>query len=188
MYFKHNTIDEVIKLLESYRDEAQAKIEAWKTVEIKKKKNGEEYSKIGQATVNASFGKYTPVEDVFHPYLTIMCKSCGRWIEDNVQAFYYVDELPVEERNRDVIYKESWSRATSPMTAEELRKTISEYIEKLEAHKNSLERQIANASVMFEKYRNAIANAEKELEEADKKLREKDWQTTSLYYAITSTR
>lgn len=188
MYFKHRTVDEVIKELEEYRDSVKAKIDVWKTVEIKKKKNGEEFAKLSQAVVNAHFGKYTPVEDFTHPYLTVICRS-GRWFEDSVQAFYYVDELSVEDRNREVTYnKNSWSRETSPMNAAELRKAITDYIDKLEKHKISLEKQIANAPVLFENYRKAIEKAEKELEAADKEIREKDIYPTSLYYCITATR
>ena len=187
MYFKYNNVSEVIELLTSYKIETEAKIEAWKQVEIKKKKNGEEYAKIGQATVNAKFGQYYPVEDAFHPYITV-CFKCGyKYMTDNVQAFYYVDELSVAERVRDVVWKDGWSRATSPLNAEELRTKISEYIEKLEKHKISLEKQIDAAPTMFNKFREAIEKATKELTQSDLEIREKEIYPTSLFYAITST-
>lgn len=188
MYFKYNNVSEVIELLTNYKIETEAKIEAWKQVEIKKKKNGEEYAKIGQAMVNAKFGQYYPVEDAFHPYVTVCIWYGCRHTTDSVQAFYYVDELPVVERVRDVVWKDGWSRATSPLNAEELRTKISEYIEKLEKHKINLEKQIEAAPTMFNKYREAIEKATKELERSDLEIREKEIYPTSLYYAITSTK
>ena len=187
MYFKYNNVSEVIELLTGYKKETEAKIEAWKQVEIKKKKSGEEYAKISQAMVNAKFGQYYPVEDCFHPYITV-CFKCGyKYITDSVEAFYYVDELPVEKRVREVVWKNSCMRAVSPMSAEELRTKISEYIERLEKHKISLEKQIEAAPTMFNKFREAIKRANDELTQSDLELRKQDIYPTSLYYAITST-
>ena len=188
MYYKYRTIEEVIKHLNDYKTETRATIEAWKSVEIRKKKDGEEYAKISQAIVNAKFGQYYPVEDFTHPYITVHFKHDHAYKSDNLEAYYYMDTLTEEQRkNREVILHESWSRATSRMTADELRIAIQRRINQLEKHEKSLERQIENAPVMFKQYRDAIAKIEKEFEEADKQLRDiGEIYPTSLYYAIKS--
>jgi hypothetical protein len=188
MYWKHDTLKEIVSILEDYKDETIVKIKEWKSVEIKKKKNGEEYARIGQALVNASFGRYTPVEDGFHPYLTVTFKCGYKWMSDNMQAFFYVDELPEDQRERSVVYKDGWSRPTSPMTAEELRQAITNYIKGLEEHLTELEKQIAMAECMFTEYRKAIEEAEKHIEALDKTIRKKDIYPTSLYHLIKATR
>lgn len=185
MYYKYQTLEEVIKHLEEYKTETRAKIDAWKSVEIKKKKNGEEFARLSQALVNAKTGQYYPVEDATHPYLTVTFKHGYKWISDQLEAFYYMDTLTEEQRkDRYVIPHESWSRATSPMTADELRRHILWYIERLEEHEKSLEKQIECAPEMFKAYRSAIEKAEKDLETAVKQF----GNHHSLYYAIISTR
>lgn len=189
MYFKYKTVEEVINHLQDYLNETNKKIEAWEKVEVRKKKNGEDFARISQSFINAEFGKYTPVEDAFHPYLTVSFTHNHRYWTDEIEAFYYVDELPKDKQDRETIYKSSWSRATSPLTVEELCEKIASHIETLKQNAESLKLQIENAPIMFNTYRQAIADAEKALETADKELRKLkphlgDLYPTSLYYAI----
>lgn len=83
------SLNEVINTLENYKAEAVAKAEAWRAVEIAKKKDGTEYQKIGQAVTGAKFGHYYPVEDAQHPYLTISTRTkTGKYTTDSAPAFF----------------------------------------------------------------------------------------------------
>lgn len=186
MYFKHQTLHEITTILEEYKHETIAKIETWKQVKIKKTKLGEEFKNLGQALEWAKLGSYYPVEDTHHPYLTI--RHNYKYGTDHLQAFYYVDELPEDKRDRKVIYKDGWSRPTSPMTAEELRQAIADHIKGLEEHLKDLDKQLAMAECMFTEYRKAIEEAEKHIEALDKTIRSKDIYPTSLYHLIKSVR
>lgn len=189
MYFKYNTLDEVIKNLEDYRLDTIAKIEAWKQVIIKKKKNGEEFARLSQSLENAKTQYYYPTEDAFHPYLTVIYTDRCHTKTDHLAIFYYVDDLSPEDcANRYLCPTPSYLRQTSPYTVDEIRGAIQTYIASLEVHKEYLEKQIEVAPILFEKYRKAIKQAEKELEDADKELRKADIYPTSLFYAITSTK
>lgn len=185
MYWKYKNVDEIIKLLNGYKSEAEAKLELWKVVEVRKKKDGSEFAKLSAAVDGARFGRYTPVEDAHHPYLTVCGRTaCGRWIEESVQMYYYVDELPAEKRNRDIIYGGGYLRETSPFNAEEVREAITKHIAYLEDYITRLEAEIENAPAMFTAFRTAVENAEKALGEADKPLRKGEKYPTFLYYAI----
>lgn len=187
MYWKYKNVDEIIKLLNGYKTEAETKLELWKAVEVRKKKDGSEFAKLSSAIVGARFGRYTPVEDAHHPYLTVCGRnSRGLWIEDSVHMYYYVDEMPVAARNRDVIYGGGFLRKTSPFNADEVREAITKHIAYLEDYITRLDAEIENAPAMFTAFRTAVENAEKELEATDKPLRKGDLYPTSLYYAIVS--
>lgn len=186
MYWKYKTIEEVIKHLNGYKADYEAKIELWKAVEVRKKKDGSEFVKLSTAVVGARFGQ-SRIEDYMHPELTVCGRSSrGLWVSESVDAYFYVDELPVEKQNRETIYKTSWSRPTSPYNAEELREAIQKHIKKLEEHIEELNAEIEAAPQLFTAYREAIKKAETELEEADKKIRKNAMYPTSLFYAIQS--
>lgn len=160
MFFKYNSIDEVIAKLNEYLDEATAKREAWAAVSVLKRKDGEEYERIGQAVKGAAFGKYSYVEDSAHPYLTICTKTAaGRYVSDSIPAYFYVDELPDDDpRRKD--YKRQLVRQTTPQTADELRRSIAEAAARYSKNIEAYTRQIAAAPVAYKNYREAIQKAE----------------------------
>lgn len=54
IYYKHRTAAEVVEALTEALEETKARRTAWASVEIAKKKNGEEFEQIGRAVKNAS--------------------------------------------------------------------------------------------------------------------------------------
>lgn len=160
MFFKYNSIDEVIAKLNKYLDEATAKREAWAAVSVLKRKDGEEYERIGQAVKGAAFGKYYLVEDSAHPYLTICTKTAaGRYVSDSIPAYFYVDELPDDDpRRKD--YTPQFVRQTTSQTAEELRKSIAKTIALYSKSIDEYKQQIAAAPIAYKHYREALQQAE----------------------------
>lgn len=175
------TLNEIIKTLEEYKSEAEALAKAWTSVKINKKKNGEEFARISQAIEGAYLGKYTPVEDGLHPYLTIYARTeAGKYINDNTQAYFYLDELPDTDERKKAYFRQLL-RQTTPQTANELRKTIKETAEKWTKRANNYAEQIKKAPTAYENYRKATQEAEKQLK-ADTLI--KDKYPNSLYYLI----
>lgn len=160
MFFKYNSIDEVIAKLNEYLDEATAKREAWAAVSVLKRKDGGEYERIGQAVKGAAFGKYYLVEDSAHPYLTICTKTAaGRYVSDSIPAYFYVDELPDDDPRRKE-YVPQFVRQTTPQTAGELRKSIAKTIALYSKSIDEYKQQIAAAPIAYKHYREALQQAE----------------------------
>lgn len=180
------TLSEVINTLENYKAEAIAKAEAWRAVDIAKKKDGTEYQKIGQAVTGAKFGQYYPVEDAQHPYLTISTRTkTGKYITDSAPAFFYLDELPKDDERR-AAYVPQLFRQTTPQTAEELRENIKERAEMWEEHAADYVEQIAKAKKAYNHYIKAIEAANKQLiidTQTTRTAKNKYTQST-LYYEI----
>lgn len=181
-YFKYKSVDEITNKLNEYINEATAKREAWAAVAVLKRKNGEEYERIGQAVKGARFGGYYPVEDKEHPYLTVTAQKSGRYYTDSLQAFFYVDELPADDPRRQN-YVRSFLRQTTPATPDELRRMIAERVEALTKTIKEYNDQIAAAPKAFEHFREAIEEADRKLK--SEALADKSIYFSSLYYLIT---
>lgn len=129
---------EIKKLQEKisgYIAEYKAKAEAWKKVTINYKKDGSNFANLNQSFTGANLGRYTPVEDKEHPYLTISYSS-PRWESDSLQIFAYCDEENKEYKNK------SFVRDTRVLTVEEIKQKIEDHIryceQKTEVYKNDL--------------------------------------------------
>ena len=182
MYFKYNTLDEVITELEKRRKEAEAKRNAWAMVRINKKKNGDEFARIGQAVDGAKVGGYYPVEDSTHPYLSICTRAngCG-YVSDEMPIYWYLDEMPKDDPRR-AEYVPQFIRQTTPKTPDEIRAALTERVAMYTERVKSYDEQIKNAPEVFRAYRDAIAKANKELETASGKT---GIYNTFLYYLVS---
>lgn len=190
MIFEYQTAEEVVRHLRELREDAEARAAAWARVAVRKKKSGEEFAQLARAVDGAEFGKYSPVEDGCHPYLTIFYKVGREYKFDHIPAFFFIDELPEDKRDRAIIYGGVLMRDTSPMRAEELREAISAEVTRARAKAERLKRQEERAEKAFAAYRTAIDVATALLLQT---CAECDGETVpawqrgrnSLYYAIT---
>lgn len=190
MNFKYQTAEEVVQHLRELREDAEARAAAWARVAVRKKKSGEEFAQLARAVDGAAFGKYSPVEDGGHPYLTISYKVGRVYKFDQIPAYFYIDELPKDKRDRAIIYGGVLMRETSPMSAEELREAIAAEVTRARAEAERLKRQEERAEKAFAAYRSALDVATALLLQT---CAECDGETVpawqrgrnSLYYAIT---
>ena len=175
------SLEDIKKELNNYLEEHEAKAIAWANVKINKKKNGEDFARFSQALENGYVGKYTPVEDGLHPYITIYTKTkSGKYVEDNIPIFYYLDELPNEDERKKA-YKTQLLRQTTPMTNDEIMNAIKNHINKHNNYIERLKNDLKNAEKAYNNYKKALEDAEKQLL---KDTQHTTQNSSSLYYAI----
>ena len=183
MYFQYNNFEEIKKDLQDLINDYSAMVEAWQSVAIEKKKNGEEFAQIGRALKNAKLGQYYPFEDAGHPYITIAYKS-GYYKTDSLPIFFYEDGLPKDNIIREALSVGYYIRQTYKMTADDIRNAINNRIGEYKKYIISLKTQLKCGEKMFNTFRNSIQNAIDKLKEEDLKIRDDKPFPTSLYHKI----
>ena len=164
--------------LESYIKDYEKRLELWKAVSFKTKKDGTPFKKLSMAIDGAKFNCYYPVEDELHPYLTVDTYNNGVYTIDHLQAFWYLDELPeVDERRKD--YQHTFIRQTTPQTLDELKLSIERHIQKLERYITITKEEVELIDKLYDKYLEVATNLKNEL---NKELYQTEY--TTLYYAI----
>ena len=150
-------------------------------MKIEKKKDGNEYSRLSQGLKNGFLGKYTPIEDGLHPYITIYTRTeHGNYIDDNLAIFHFLDELPdTDERKKD--YRRQVVRQTTPMTNDEIREKINYIIERYKTRLETYKKDLENSEKAYNNYKTALENAEKQLL---KDTGHTIQNSSALYYAI----
>lgn len=183
MVFTYNTISDVTNELKNRRSDAIAKRDAWQKVTVDKKKNGDEFARIGQAVNGARIGQYLPVEDDLHPYLTVCARNSqnGDYIRDEMRIFWYLDELPKEDERR-AAYIPQCVRQTTPKTPDEIRAAIKQRVEMYNEKITSYDEQIKKAPAAFKAYRDAITKATAKL---IKTAGKNGVLNNSLYYLVS---
>ena len=174
-------LEQIKRTLNNYLEEHEAEVEAWQQVKIEKKKNGEEFARLSQALKNGYIGKYYPVEDGLHPYITIYTKTkSGKYVNDSMPIFYYLDELPnTDERKKDL--RPQFVRQTTPMTNDEIMNAIKNHINKHNKSIEGLKRDLDNAEKAYNNYMQALQQAEQQLKADTQYDLDKH---SSLYYEI----
>lgn len=189
LYFKYNTAEEVKNELQDRLNGINAEIAAWREVTIDRKKDGSEFAQIGRAIKGAKLSTEYPAHDAAHPVLYVYFKNGNKYENNYINAFYFCDEMPDKGASRETVYNGGFIRATSPMTAKELRQAITAHIAKLEKLAEAYEKQITICEKAFAVYRQKITEAEKELKAlCDTTKRPEQIGETSLYYEITRIR
>lgn len=187
MYFQYNNFEEIKKSLQDSLKDYMAMVEAWQSVTIEKKKNGEDFAQIGRALKNAKLGQCYPVEDAGHPYVTISYES-GYYKTDSLPIFFYENELPKDNIDRNKLLVGYCTKQTYQMTTHDIRNAIKNRVEKYKKYIVSLKNQLKYGEKMFNTFRNSIQNAIDKLKEEDLKIRDDKLFPTSLYYKIIESR
>lgn len=185
MYFK-NDLEAIKKQLAKRAMFDKAAAAAWSKVEIKRKKNGEDFQNLKAALVGAnlyrsySFDEYPQM----HIYIT-----AGFNEDTSIETYGFCDELPKDDPRHDTPASK-WVRATYQLTAAELEKRIAERVEYYTTRAAELERELEQAETLYNEYREAVKLAEDRLSETLKHYRKVDGKmhTSSLFWLITETR
>ncbi len=162
---------EVKKLQEKikgYVEEYTAKAEAWKKVTINYKKDGSNFANLNQSFSGASIGKYTPVEDKEHPYLTVSY-STSRWDSDSIQIFVYCDEEDKTYKNK------SFVRDTRILTVKEIEQKIKDHIIYCEKQAEKYKNDLPKIETAMLEYAEAVKTAQEKL---------KSVGSDSLFYGV----
>lgn len=162
---------EVKKLQEKikgYVEEYTAKAEAWEKVIIKRKKDGTDFANLNQSFDGASIGKYTPVEDKKHPYLTVSY-STPRWGSDSIQIFVYCDEEDKSYKNK------SFVRDTRILTVDEIEQKIKDHITYCKEQAKIYTNDLPKIEKAMTDYAEAVKTAQEKL---------KSIGSDSLFYGV----
>lgn len=177
-----NNLESIIEKLKLYRAEHFAKCEAWEGVTLKKKSDGGEYARIGDALTGGARLMYPFYESSkLHPEIKIYISAGGRAVEDDIKIFGFLDENPAAAESHE-IRRESCYRATYILNADEIREAIQKRAAWHAAMIESYAQQIKAAKKAYNQYKNAIKRAEEALKANSGCLGER--YHNSLYYAI----
>ena len=180
MYFKNN-LEQVIANLEYWKIFYQNARDAWRKVEITKTKSGEEFKNLSRALVNA----YS-IQEYGFERIAVKFRGTRVYESDTIDIYGYVDELPKDDARRTLGERNGYIRTHYILTPDEIRAKIERTIEIYGERVKSYETQIKKARKAFEKFRNAIDKAEKELSDyVDSEIDRPGH--CSLYYRITET-
>lgn len=181
MYFKNN-FDDVIKNLEYWKDFYKNARDAWRKVEITKTKSGKEFENLSRALVNAY-----KIQEYGFDRIKIFFYGARARESDIIDIYGYVDELPKDDPRRELGERNGYWRTHYILTPDEIRAKIEQTIELYGEKVKNYETQIKKARKAFDKFRNAIDKAEKELANFVDSDSDKPGHC-SLYYRITETK
>lgn len=158
------------------------RIKAWEAVTFPTKKDGTPFKVFSKNFDGADIGKYYPVEDAAHPYLTVYAeeKQIGgntRYISDHLQIYMdrYNDRLPQHNPERTII---SWCGIPiEQLTLDEIKTEIQALISRYKGYKKRAEYQLSIAGDVFEQVNNALDGVRTV-------FRENNLRSTTLGYAL----
>lgn len=140
-------IEKIMKEINESIERYQAEIEAWQKVEVKTKKNGEEYQNIKRAITGAKVNARS-YDDETHPKMYVFFKSGHKYEEDWIDLYFYLDNLPENDPRRKN-YTRQLFRQTCMKTTEEIKESINERIKIRTEQIESLKKQIAAAETAY---------------------------------------
>ena len=190
IYFKY-TKAEALTELHRRIAEKQALAKAWSIATLEKTKTGSEFARLGSGLKNCNLGKYYPVEDAAHPYITVTTQytptpGTSKYISDEIPIYYYLDELPdTDPRKAD--YKRQFFRQTVTMSPDEIRQALINRYNHFIAGIEDLQKQVKLFDKAFDHYRKAIEAAEQKLL-IESGSPEKTPFKTSLYWIVSETK
>lgn len=190
IYFKY-TKAEALAELHRRIAEKQALAKAWNAATLEKTKTGGEFARLGSGLKNCNIGKYYPVEDAEHPYITVTTQytptpGTSKYISDEIPIYYYLDELPdTDPRKAD--YKRQFVRQTVTMSPDEIRQALTNRYNHYIAGIEDLQKQVKLFDKAFDHYRKAIEVAEQKLL-VESGSQEKTPFKTSLYWIVSETK
>ena len=151
-------LEDILQELRDEKADVMAKIEAWRKVEIARKKDGSEFQSINRALRNAHLEvQYGLSNDLVVGYHT----AKGGYQTDYVRGYVWLNDLP----NDDPRVKQYGNSNLSYVckTAEELRKTVAEHIDYLTEYAAGLDFDLMDAEDAYTKWIERMTEAEKEL-------------------------
>ena len=169
-------IENAIKSSIAYYDD---RISLWKAVKYPAKKDGTPFKVLSKNFDGARIGAYYPVEDAFHPYLTVSGRdSRGQWISDHLEIYMsrYNERLPQHNEKREI--RHSYCDI-EVLTLEEIKSEIQTRIETYTRLKEDNEKQLAELPEVFAEIQPKIDAINKVLKPYSNINR-----SNSLYYAF----
>ena len=138
------------------------RIKAWESVTFPTKKDGTPFKVFSKNFAGADIGKYYPVEDAAHPYLTVYAEEKQLngntvYISDHLQIYMdqYNDRLPQPNPEREVVFTHYGSEREI-LTIDEIKTEIQALISRHEYKKKQAEYQLSIAGDVFEQINIAL--------------------------------
>ena len=162
--YKKNCLNDLIRKMEGYKKEYEAKIELWKKVKRVYKKDGTNFASFGKNFEGASVTpeRYSIRENY---NLTISDYVNGVYISDDIELYpnvrYYKHSVA-----DDRIIKTPLIEAYFKMTIEETFEAINDRIELYSEYIKELEKNISDAEKVYTAFTDAIDAALKDLKTA----------------------
>ena len=134
--------------IEYYTD----RISLWENVTFPTKKDGSPFKVLSRNIAGAEIGKYYPVEDWSHPYLTVSGRPGKKWISDEIPIIYdrnFYKFLPEDNENRED-RRTPWGTVNHVLTLDEIKQAVSHTIDEYKQLKAQAEESLANSKESFE--------------------------------------
>lgn len=152
-------LEDIIQELKDEKADAIARLEAWRKVEIARKKDGSEFQCITRALKNA---KITAQYGIHNELVVYYHTAKGGYQHDKIRAYIYGEDLPEGDPRKRMYSGIYWC----DMTAEELRKAVADHIEYLSDYINQLDFDMSDAPSAYRLWIDAILEAENALRSA----------------------
>jgi hypothetical protein len=186
MRFTFNTKEQIKTKLEEQLAETTNKLEAWKKVEVKRKKDGSEFAQLGRAI---SGGRIEEDSGYIyaHPKLYVSYSENGVYGNDYICLYGFVDELPLDDERREG-YTPGFERPTYVFSMQAVRDKITQYIKQYAEQVEKLKKQLEISDRAFDLFRTKVKEAYDELIEFDNEVKSSDNKFhSSLFYLLTET-
>lgn len=161
-------LEDILQELKDEKADAIARMEAWRKVEIARKKDGSEFQCITRALKSA---KITAQYGIHNELVVYYHTAKGGYQHDEIRAYIYGEDLPEGDPRKQMYSGIYWC----DMTAEELRKAVADHIEYLSDYINQLDFDMIDATSAYTEWLDAVSKAEEKLKSAVSK---------HLYYKI----
>ena len=149
-------LEDILQELRDEKADAMARWEAWRKVEIARKKDGSEFQCITRALKNA---KITCDYGIHNELVVYYHTAKGGYQHDTIRAYVYNEDLPDTDPRKNQYVGISWH----DMTAEELRKSVATHLEYLSDYINQLDFDMIDAERVYPVWIERMTEAEKEL-------------------------
>lgn len=155
------------KELENRREEASARLEAWRQVKRLTKKDGSDFAIFSKNFEGLS---HTPSANDIYPCISITTRADFRYISDDINIYLYVDEMSEEEKQpRAGIFHRfnSYTRDVYHMTIDEVfSEAISKRIAYLTDYIDCLNMQLEAIEQAYIDYLKALEETSANLKKA----------------------
>ena len=176
-------LEDIRKELESRIAEYKAEIEAWRNVEILKKKDGSDFALKSKSFKNAKW-YIESYSDEFHPKLKCYGRVGYRYVDFEIDAYIYTDNLPESDARKNLGKSAgSFMRPTYVFSVDEVAEAIKARIAVCEKRVANVSAQLAESEVIYNEFFGSVNAALAKMRETCKKFKEDNY-ACSLEYLL----
>ena len=165
---KYYNLDEIKTELKKDIARHTAYAEAWEAVTFPVKKDGKPFAVMSKNISGAKYAAEAYAMQAGEYELTVytQCRECG-YIHDSIKAYElvrYMKDESMKAKTQNYMPKQSYLEQVYCFDLEDIKKAVADRAAYLREYVADLERQLAEVDSIFHRFRDAFADALKQLE------------------------